>query len=231
MTADSVRGTGSGAAVKCSACKWAVLEDYGYSNWTQEGTQIYCLRDLHPSGPEGFDQWYGKDERDKFAEQCDAFTAAAEGEQVNMDVDREEGPPWTTDPEVQALLDAWEKRVTDWGGAGVPDPTRTDAGAASVCDALYRAGLTPIGWARSGEIGRDFFRQAFSRAVGAERQRCDALRKENEQLREALEEARYLVRGLVNILDVLDVAQQDVRVKTAREFVSGSSQYTGDATP
>ena len=41
----------------CSDCKHSVLVDYGYSNYTVEGTNVYCIKKLHPNP--GFDNWYG----------------------------------------------------------------------------------------------------------------------------------------------------------------------------
>lgn len=85
----------------CRDCRWCLLEDYGYSNWTVEGTQVFCLRDAHPSGPKGFDAWYGEDERLLFAAGCQSFQ---EGEAALIDVDRENGPPWSRHPEVEIIL-------------------------------------------------------------------------------------------------------------------------------
>lgn len=72
-------------AKQCSNCYNAVLADYGWSNWTVEGTSVYCSKKLHPS--DGFDRWYGENKEDAFAEQCPAFT---KGKPVHMDVDRED---------------------------------------------------------------------------------------------------------------------------------------------
>lgn len=43
--------------VSCMECRWSLLEDYGYSNYTREGTAFYCLLNAHPC--DGFDRWYG----------------------------------------------------------------------------------------------------------------------------------------------------------------------------
>jgi hypothetical protein len=61
-----------------------VLVDYGWSNWTQEGTTFHCARKLHPE--EGFDRFYGDDNRLGFAQECKGYE---EGEGIRMDVDRE----------------------------------------------------------------------------------------------------------------------------------------------
>lgn len=73
---------------KCSNCNFAILQDFGYSNWTVEGTEVYCSKNLNPNGQ--FDRWYGEDERDLFAEKCSQF-ADSEGPAC-VDCDREDIP-------------------------------------------------------------------------------------------------------------------------------------------
>lgn len=68
----------------CNGCKYAVMVNYGYSNWTVEGTNLYCAKKLHPH--DGFDHWYGESEHNKFAEQCEGFTS---GTPIIIDVDGE----------------------------------------------------------------------------------------------------------------------------------------------
>lgn len=69
---------------KCSECVFAILHDYGYSNYTVEGTTVYCSKDIHPDN--GFDRWYGQDKRNLHAENCSSFI---EGSPVEIDVDSE----------------------------------------------------------------------------------------------------------------------------------------------
>lgn len=95
----------------CDGCKWGLLVDEGYSNYTAEGATFHCLKKLHPHAP--FDQFYGEDKRLAFADTCGGFMS---GEPVSIDVDRDDqkdGDPlsvaYTKDKEVAALLDAWEK--------------------------------------------------------------------------------------------------------------------------
>jgi hypothetical protein len=95
----------------CVNCRFALLEDYGYSNYTTEGTEFHCLKGLHPDG--SFDQFYGEHSALQFAEKCDAFS---EGEPVELDVENELRASdkrlsdfYTQDPEVAPLLDAWEE--------------------------------------------------------------------------------------------------------------------------
>lgn len=83
----------------CGNCKFAVHEDFGYSNYTTEGTTFHCGKKLHPDGE--FDEFYGEDKRLKFAEQCQGFEA---GEGVVMDVEHENEADLT--PEQRELWQA-----------------------------------------------------------------------------------------------------------------------------
>lgn len=56
---------------KCTECDYALEMDYGYSNWTTEGTDFICLLDEHPDGE--FDMFYGEDERLFYAEKCNSY--------------------------------------------------------------------------------------------------------------------------------------------------------------
>jgi hypothetical protein len=69
----------------CEQCKFCIREDHGYSNWTVEGTYIHCAKGLHPE--DGFDRFYGEDERLYFAENCSSFTP---GLALDLDVDGDE---------------------------------------------------------------------------------------------------------------------------------------------
>jgi hypothetical protein len=86
----------------CNECRFALFEDYGYSNWTvllsKEGTKFICLKSLHPS--DGFDRWYGIDKRLEYADTCAGYT---EGDPAEIDVDRELYPG-TNYPEVEELV-------------------------------------------------------------------------------------------------------------------------------
>ena len=68
----------------CSECRYAVLVDYGYSNWTVEGTNLYCAKKLHPN--DGFDHWYGENNEVRFADNCSGYVSGAP---VLVDVDGE----------------------------------------------------------------------------------------------------------------------------------------------
>ena len=74
----------------CDNCRYAVMQDVGYSNYTVEGTEFSCLKKLHPDGE--FDRWYGEEPRLGFAAKCDGYRA---GTCIELDVDGE----WETGTE------------------------------------------------------------------------------------------------------------------------------------
>lgn len=67
---------------KCTDCKFALLKDYGYSNYTVEGTEFNCLKNLNPSS--GIDIWYNEAPELLFAEQCNSFS---EGDPFRLSVE------------------------------------------------------------------------------------------------------------------------------------------------
>ena len=71
---------------KCSFCDYAICDDFGYSNYTVEGTTVHCSLSLNPSGE--FDRWYGTDVRDIYAADCARFSNG-DGP-ANVDCDRED---------------------------------------------------------------------------------------------------------------------------------------------
>lgn len=82
----------------CNSCKYAIFKDYGYSNYTTEGTQFYCAKNLHPA--DGFDRFYGEDKRLDYAAKCGGFEC---GDSIEMDVDGEV----ELTPEQQTIYDGW----------------------------------------------------------------------------------------------------------------------------
>lgn len=56
----------------CDTCFFVVLKDYGYSNYTTEGTEVHCTLRKHPDGP--FDRWFGEEEKLSFAEKCESYS-------------------------------------------------------------------------------------------------------------------------------------------------------------
>jgi hypothetical protein len=75
----------------CTLCKFCVEEDYGYSNWTMEGTSLDCLYGLNnplsgEEAPSSYRKDHGVEAAIRFAEECPVFT---EGEGPHRDVERE----------------------------------------------------------------------------------------------------------------------------------------------
>ena len=57
----------------CRECKFGVFQDYGYSNYTVEGTDFNCAKRMHPHGE--FEPTFDDDERLKFANDCHGYAA------------------------------------------------------------------------------------------------------------------------------------------------------------
>jgi hypothetical protein len=85
----------------CTECKFLVLTDEGYSNWTVENTTAICLHNANPKFP--CDSYYGRAPEHKFAAQCEHY---AFGTPVHFDVDRDDGAVenYASDAIVKAML-------------------------------------------------------------------------------------------------------------------------------
>ena len=70
----------------CQDCIHYFTRDIGYSNYTVEGTDVYCELKLHGDN-EGFDHWYGENKHLQRAETCPSYE---EGTGVHLDVDEED---------------------------------------------------------------------------------------------------------------------------------------------
>lgn len=90
-------------AVTCNDCKYCIMQDFGYSNYTVEGTEADCLKNQNQRFP--VDNWYGHSEEAKYAFECPMFV---EGDPVYVDCDQEDGAleNYSDDPEVKELLRA-----------------------------------------------------------------------------------------------------------------------------
>ena len=86
MTNDYVDPSDPNGPPRCDLCVHALLWDYGYSDYTVEGTNVICMQKLHPD-PE-FDRFYGPAAKLKFAEQCPQF-APGQVDYLNVDYDDE----------------------------------------------------------------------------------------------------------------------------------------------
>ena len=70
---------------KCGDCKFGIFADYGYSNYTTEGTEFTCAKKAHPDG--SFDNWYGEEKKLEYAAQGPSFE---EGDSIWMDCEQEQ---------------------------------------------------------------------------------------------------------------------------------------------
>ena len=94
--------------MKCNECKFCVLEDYGYSNYTVEGTNADCFLNLNAGFPT--DNWYGDAEAHDFANVCPRFV---KGDPIEIDVDHDQGRMlnYVDDPQIREMLEKqlmWE---------------------------------------------------------------------------------------------------------------------------
>jgi hypothetical protein len=94
--------------MRCDECKFCVLEDYGYSNWTVEGTNVSCVLNLNPKFPA--DHRWGHSPEAEFAKECSRYT---KGDPVEVDVDQDLGHflNYVDDDEVREIV---EKEIM-WG--------------------------------------------------------------------------------------------------------------------
>lgn len=85
----------------CDDCKFLLLTDEGYSNWTVENTIARCLLSANPRFPA--DHAWGMADDLNHAEQCASFEA---GDPIHLDVDRDKGDAvnYTDDDIVKAIL-------------------------------------------------------------------------------------------------------------------------------
>lgn len=90
---------------KCTDCRYCIEEDWGYSNYTVEGTEVNCLLNKNPDFPT--DRFYGENEKLNFAATCDGFV---DGESIHIDVEKEEGPleNYSDDEDIKLLLREYE---------------------------------------------------------------------------------------------------------------------------
>ena len=84
----------------CKDCRFSIMQDFGYSNYTVEGTTFYCGLNVHPNN--GFDHFYGEDERLNYADQCSNYD---EGCGINLDVEGDYER--NASPEEKSFLESW----------------------------------------------------------------------------------------------------------------------------
>lgn len=88
--------------MNCRECKFCVFSDNGYSNYTVEGTDVYCgsENDEVRKNFVSFDSFYEKAPGFSQGENCVGFV---EGEPISLDVDGEE----------YSLLPDFQKEIVD----------------------------------------------------------------------------------------------------------------------
>jgi hypothetical protein len=93
--------------MKCTECKYCVEADYGYSNYTVEGTDCDCLLGKNPKFP--IDRFYDEEPVLKFAKMCKSFML---GDSVKIDCEQEDIFPdnYSDDPEIRSLLKKWDDK-------------------------------------------------------------------------------------------------------------------------
>lgn len=91
---------------KCTDCKYHITEEYGNSNYTVEGTNISCLKNMNPKFP--CDRGWDLIPEIKFAEECPTFKV---GLGVCLDVEMEYGiaENYSDDPEIKRLLKNYKR--------------------------------------------------------------------------------------------------------------------------
>lgn len=93
--------------VSCQDCSNCLMADFGYSNYTVEGTTVVCMGGAHPDRE--FDRFYGEDERLLFARECPMFHPGGAHE---LDVDHED---------LHLLPRHVRDYVESYGGKAAPD--------------------------------------------------------------------------------------------------------------
>ena len=92
----------------CSNCAFSCTQDYGYSEYTIEGTDTHCMLNLNPNSPFEAVQL---DIREEFASECPSYK---EGETADFSWGN---ASCADDPTVQkAFEDYWEQPcdVVEW---------------------------------------------------------------------------------------------------------------------
>jgi hypothetical protein len=100
---------------RCTTCAFCYIEDYGYSNYTTEGSNIHCLLTLNPRLPVEDSGWAWDSASqnhpiNRFAEQCPRYRYSEAP--LHMDVDHENEPSVLetveSDPELAAAWAEWQ---------------------------------------------------------------------------------------------------------------------------
>ena len=93
---------------KCTECKFGIIRDQGYSNYTVEGNTFNCAKGLHPAAP--YDNFYGQTKENYQAEVC---TGYGHGENFQIDVEEEVLNDLTPEQEEILKLEKLSKLLLD----------------------------------------------------------------------------------------------------------------------
>jgi len=87
----------------CRECRFAIFQDYGYSNYTVEGTELHCAQHAVPDFEVTFE-----DDKKLFeaATSCGKFEA---GKALNLDVEGEEERE-SLSPDQKAVLEMYRSK-------------------------------------------------------------------------------------------------------------------------
>lgn len=88
----------------CTTCVLCLRRDYGYSSYTVEGTELYCLAELNP-GLDGQEEETWREVTPELAAALDVALACPRyrfGAPATLDVDRE-GIPWDATPTAEMV--------------------------------------------------------------------------------------------------------------------------------
>ncbi len=93
--------------MKCTDCKFCISEDYGYSNYTVEGTDVDCLLGLNVGLPK--DRFYGETPELDVAKSCPRFSKG-EGPSMCVEDSIDDMVANESDPEVLVAIEIWRKK-------------------------------------------------------------------------------------------------------------------------
>jgi hypothetical protein len=95
----------------CETCKYCTRQDYGYSNYTVEGSTLDCLKGLHPEMPieDGYPEDRDFNRKLAFGETC-ASRVAGDGPYFDCDGEVTDEEACDNDPELLQLVKVWRAK-------------------------------------------------------------------------------------------------------------------------
>jgi len=89
----------------CKLCKYSLVEQFGYSNYTVTGEELNCLINKNPFAP--IDTFYGETEGEQYANECSSYE---EGDGIFFGPEDDEDEWWLT-AEQKILLEKFRAGV------------------------------------------------------------------------------------------------------------------------